>query len=231
MPIQYSLRDNRLTPDPADRYARVEPARSVGLDEVADRIAGSGSTVTRVDVVSVLASLQGAIRDLLAEGAHVNLPFANFGARIQGPFAGDDAPFDPSQHAVLPRVTAGAELRAAFRAGVPVERVAASRPGPAPLHYLDVNTDERDGALTPGGMGELTGSKLAVDADAADEGVFFVAEADGAETPVEVVALNAPSKLLFLVPALASGDYRVEVRAAFGQTLRTGQLDAVLTVA
>lgn len=231
MPVRYALLDNRLTPDPDDRYAQVRPARTVGLAEVANRIAGSGTTVTRVDVESVLSSLQDAVVGLLTEGANVNLPFANFGIRIQGTFADDDDQFDAARHAVLPRVSPGADLRNALRSGISVEKVATERPAPSLLHYVDVNTSERDGALTPGGFGRLTGSRLAFDAEATDQGVFFVAVADGAETRVEVVGQNTPSQLQFLVAALASGDYRVEVRAGFGDEVRTGRLDAVLTVA
>ena len=231
MPIQYSLRDNRLTPDPDDRYALVEPTRSVGLDEVADRIAGSGTTVTRVDVVSVLESLQGAIAELLREGANVNLPFTNYSVSIQGVFDSDDAPFDPARHTVLPRVQPGAALRGAFRDRVRVQRQATARVAPAVLHVTDLNTGERDATLTPGGMAEVTGSRLAFDAAAADQGIVLVAEADGAETPVEVVGQNRPSRLLFLVPDVGPGGYRVEVRAGFGTEVRAGRSGAVLTVA
>lgn len=229
MPIRYTLHDNRLTPDPNDRYARVRPARTVGLPDVARRIADSGSTLTRVDVESVLSSLQDAIAALLTEGANVNLPFANFGTRIQGTFADDEDQFDGSRHAVLPRVSAGAELRRALRAGVPVEKAASERPAPSLLHFTDVNTGERDGTLTPGGIGAITGSRLAFDADDRDQGVFFVGETD--ETRAEVVAQNTPSKLMVQIPAgLAAGDYQIEVRSAFGEELRSGRLDATLTL-
>ncbi len=79
-------------------------------------------------------------------------------------------------------------------------------------------------------MGEITGSRLSFDADDPAQGIFFVAEADGTTTRADVVAQNAPSRLLFQVPkALAAGDYRVEIRAVFGDETRTGRLDAVLT--
>ncbi len=231
MPIQYSLRDNRLTADPADRYALVEPTRTAGLDEIADEIAGSGTTVTRVDVVSVLESLQGVIVKFLLQGANVTLPFTNYSASIQGVFDGDEAPFDPARHTVLPRVQPGAALRAAFRRPVAVERVRATRPGPAVLYLTDVNTGARDATLTPGGALDVVGSRLAFDAGDADQGVFFVAEADGAETQAQVVPVNKPSQLIVIVPALAAGAYRVEVRAAFGESIRAGRSEVALTVA
>ena len=175
---------------------------------------------------------RGRLREGVGAGANVNLPFANFGAKIQGTFDGDGDQFDAGRHALVPRVSAGAGLRQAFRAGLPVEKVAAERPAPSILHYRDVNAAEVDGALTPGGVGEITGSRLGFTADDSDQGVFYVADADGAATRADVVALNAPSKLIVQAPAaLGAGDYHVEVRAAFGDDLRTGRLDTLLTVA
>lgn len=230
MPIRYSLRRNPLTPDPADRYARVETVRSVGLDEVADRIAAAGSTLSRVDALAALESLQTVVQDLLAEGANVNLPFVQLGARVKGTFDGDGDRFDAARHAVLPTARPGYALRQFFRAGVPVEKTAAARPAPAVLHVADLNTGQRDGPLTPGGMAEITGSRLAFDPASPDQGVFFVA-GDGAATRAGVVGHNAPSRLLVLVPGgLAAGAYRVEVRAAFGRELRTGRFDGPLSV-
>lgn len=235
MPIQYALYDNRLTPDPDDRYAQVLSDRSVSLDDLADRIAATGSetlrsSVTRADVLTVLGAVNEAVRDFLAEGARVNLPFAQFSVSMQGAFADDDDQFDPARHAVVPRVQPGQALRDAFRSGVEVTKVGATRRAPTPLHYVDLVGPETDGPLTPGGMGRVDGDLLAFDPAEADQGVFFVAS-DGAETRVETFGQVAPSRLLFMVPSLASGAYRLEVRAPFGQALRTGRLDAVLTVA
>jgi hypothetical protein len=50
-------------------------------------------------------------------------------------------------------------------------------------------------------------------AQAANQGVFFVTEGGGA-TKVDVVGRNKPGELMFMVPAgLAADDYTLEVRA------------------
>ncbi len=235
MPIQYALYDNRLTPDPDDRYAQVLSDGSVSLDDLADHIAATGSetlrsSVTRADVLTVLRAVNEAIRDFLADGARVNLPFAQFSVSLQGAFANDDDPYDPARHTIVPRVQPGQALRDAFRSGITVTKVSPNRRAPVPLHYVDLNGPVTDGPLTPGGMGRVDGDRLAFDPAVPEQGVFFVAP-DGAETRVETFGQVAPSRLLFLVPALAAGTYRLEVRAAFGDTVRTGRLDAALTVA
>jgi hypothetical protein len=86
--------------------------------------------------------------------------------------------------------------------------------------------------VTPGNIGELTGSRLRYDPAAADEGIFFVPAAGGAETKVDFVQLNKPASQVFMVPALVAGEYKLEVRARVGGAIqfRTGTLAATLTV-
>ena len=97
------------------------------------------------------------------------------------------------------------------------------------LEYTDVNSGERNGVLTPGGMGRLVGHRLKFDPADVNQGVFFVAA--GGEVRVDVVGKNLPGELMFMVPALPAGDYTLQVRAAFaGDDVRTSALEATLTV-
>ncbi|MBD3250941.1 DUF4469 domain-containing protein, partial [Candidatus Uhrbacteria bacterium] len=107
------------------------------------------------------------------------------------------------------------------------------RPRPKPLAYIDLNTGARDGMLTPGGLGQVTGYRLKFDPADVGQGIFFVAE-DGTETQVVVVGRNKPTELLFLVPErLTAGPYTLEVRAILPNRgdLRVGALDEPLTIA
>jgi hypothetical protein len=80
-------------------------------------------------------------------------------------------------------------------------------------------------------MGRLHGHRLKFDPDDPTQGIFFV-HSDHSETPVEVVGENLPAKLIFTVPALPAGDYRLTVRATVNGTteVRSGTLDETLTV-
>jgi hypothetical protein len=84
--------------------------------------------------------------------------------------------------------------------------------------------------LTPGGIGELNGSRLAFDASDNEQGIWFVA-IEGAETKVTSIALNKPSKLIFMVPQLQAGEYEVKVRVKFkgSKSLREAVLRKILT--
>jgi hypothetical protein len=86
--------------------------------------------------------------------------------------------------------------------------------------------------LTPNNIGQLSGSPQKFHENAADEGVIIV-DVDGGPTfKVTTVQRNKPAQLVFLVPSLPGGSYRIEVRAKVGAStqLRTGTLDATLVV-
>jgi hypothetical protein len=87
-------------------------------------------------------------------------------------------------------------------------------------------------------MVHIAGHKIKVEGDGPEEGLWFVAAADGARTQVsETLGLNRPVELMALVPALTPGKYRLEIvtRYTHGGTPlkepRTIKAEPELTVA
>ncbi len=233
MTIKYVLLENNLTTDPDDYLARVQPVGTADMEAIIERIIQQGSTVTRADIVSVLEDYHTAIENLVLEGMNVNTPLANFSVSIKGVFDGPTDNFDPSRHQLTPIVSPGSRLRKVLRERGRVEKQETVTPTPNPQVYTDMNSGERNSMLTPGGMGQVVGHRLKFDPSDPEQGIFFIAE-DGTETRVSIVGRNKPGELMFLVPdGLAAGEYTLEVRAVLrkGKELRTGKLDAVLTVA
>jgi len=232
MSINYVLLENRLTTDPDDYMARVQPVGTADMETIIERMIQQGSTVTRADIVSVLEDYHTAIENLVLEGMNVNTPLANFGVSIKGIFQGVTDTFDPARHQLSAAVTAGARLRKTLRERGQVAKQETAKATPNLLEYVDLNTGERNGPLTPGGMGEIIGHRLKFDPTDLQQGIFFIAE-DGTETRVAIVGQNKPGDLMFLVPdSLTSGEYRLEVRTVFkgGSEIRSGALDVTLTV-
>ncbi len=127
----------------------------------------------------------------------------------------------------------GVRVRQTVRDQAGVVKDEAVKPAPNPLEYFDIGSDTTNDTVTVGNIGQLSGSRLKFDAAQADEGVFFIPTGGGAETKVTTVQKNKPAQLVFLVPAgLLAGTYYLEVRARIGggTELRSGRLDAVLTV-
>jgi hypothetical protein len=232
MPIEYNLRENRLTAEPGDYMATVKSTRTAGYEEVIDRVVGQGTTVGKADAISVIENTLVAVTGLLVEGANVNLPFANFSCSIKGTFNGPEDTFDPSRHQIVINITTTKELRDAVLQSVTVSKQETVVPTPNLVEYMDFNTGERNSIVTPSGMAQISGNRLQFDSTDPEQGIFFIATSNGSETRVGVVGKNMPSTLMFLLPAeLTTGEYALEVRAKMGDALRTGSLNSVLSVA
>ena len=66
--------------------------------------------------------------------------------------------------------------------------------------YIDANSGEHNGLVTPGGMGTVKGTLLSFDPVDNERGIYCVNE-EGAETRVEFVGQNQKSVLTFMIPA------------------------------
>lgn len=237
MPIKYALFENNVTSDPNDYMAAVEITDSANGDDLVRDIIDQGSTVREPDILAVTAALKLACQRRLEQGQRVNyFGMMDFFPRIKGVFNGPTDVFDPARHHIDVGANPGSELREVVRSAATVLKVEALKPAPNPIEYRDVASDTTNDTVTPGNIGQLTGSRLKYDPSAADEGVYFVATTDGAETKVTTMQKNKPAQVVFMVPAsLRAGTYHVEVRARMGhgtstRDLRMGRLDAVLNV-
>nr|VFJ43920.1 MAG: protein of unknown function (DUF4469) with IG-like fold [Candidatus Kentron sp. FM]VFJ44268.1 MAG: protein of unknown function (DUF4469) with IG-like fold [Candidatus Kentron sp. FM]VFK06152.1 MAG: protein of unknown function (DUF4469) with IG-like fold [Candidatus Kentron sp. FM] len=235
MPISYALFENPLTGDANDYAARVQTTATVDLDVVARRMRDRGATVEEDEIVALLTDAIAACESLLLEGNRINFgALCQFYPRITGIFDGPTDHFDAARHRVDVGATPGQDIRKTVREGAQVTKVEATKPIPAPVRYVDLASGETDGTLTPGNIGTIDGYRLKFDPDKAEEGIFLIlADPAGTETKVTQVQKNKPGQLIFLNPPdLVAGDYELEVRARIlgGSELRTGRLDATLTV-
>ena len=230
--IKYTLIENVLTPDPNDYYPQVQITGRAGAEQLAERMLSMGSTVTKSDLLAVLSLLDEAALALLVEGYRVDIAgIVDLYPRMQGVFDGPTDSFNQSRHTLSVNASATPGFIARMRADARVQKEEAVTPTPSPLRFVDGSSNAMNDVVTASSIGTVNGSRLKYDATATDEGIFFIASADGAETKVATVSINKPGQLVFLIPALASGVYRLEVRARMrGTDLRSGTLDANLIV-
>ena len=240
MSIKYALFKNHLTSDPDDYAAIVQIAGSVDLNAIADRIVAHGSTVGRADVLAVLELAITVCEEAIDASEHINFGgLVDMYPRVKGVFANATDPWSAERHRVAVGANAGARVRKHVRERSQVERVEAIKPAPNLVTYVDTGSGDTDDTVTVGNMADIVGNRLKVDTSKPDAGVFFIADADGAETKVTTINTNKPGKLIILNPAtLVAGTYKLEVRARMGRPpagtdnreLRVGRLDATLTV-
>ena len=235
MSIKYALFPNHLTTDPNDFTAHVETTGSAGPQEVAQRIIDQGSTVTSADILAVLEDVAKANEALLAEGYLVNLPgIAILRPTIKGIFDGPKDKYDPSRHQVDVGATPGARIRKYIRENAKVHKDEAHKPAPDLIEFEDTTSGSINDIIRIGGLASITGYRLQYDKTQADEGIYFVPTDGSPEQKVEVIQINLPGQLVFISPGLlVSGTTcHVEVRTRMRESaeLRTGRLDALLTV-
>ena len=73
MPVRYKLVQHRITPDPNDFFASVQPIGTLDTEGLVRRLLEAGSTVTEADLRAVLALLRNEIHSALSEGYRVHL--------------------------------------------------------------------------------------------------------------------------------------------------------------
>ena len=181
-----------------------------------DEILKRGSTLTRPDILAVLAVplherrdvYQDTIIDRLQAGYRVNTRLINFGLSIQGTFNGTDDSFDSGRHTLNITTTATTVARQTLRTGAQMKKGEAQIVMPNPEAYaaalpsLTLAAKTPIGcsraclpASTPNNPGQLTGRRLKFDADDEAQGVFFIAS-DGTATRASLIMRNKPAELI-----------------------------------
>ncbi len=227
--IKYELHENHLPHVGNQHTARVRPIGQATLDDIVDLIVGRGSTVARSDILSVLDDFAVTVENLLVLGMSVVTPVVSFRLSISGLFADGQDGYDASRHRIEVNARATRELCEHIRQRAQLIKQDAMPVMPLLASYTDTLSGEKNVRVTPGGPARLVGRLLSYDAADPQQGIFFIDSA-GVETRVETVIRHEPSEVDLLAPALAAGEYRLEVRAVIYDRLRTGTLEQKLQV-
>jgi len=229
MSIKYKIRSNEMMGQPGRHAGMVQPRDTKNLDDVIARMAQNGAAVSTA--LAMLEHFFTAVESILLEGDSVNTPLVNLHLSIRGTFEGPDDGSNPRRHRIVARATPGKRLRRVIRNRARPAKAAGGRPGPVVDEYADLNSGSCDRLVTPGGVGQLLGHHLKLDLTDPRQGLFFVGAGRRA-IPVSVVAKNNPRELLFVIPDLAPGEYRLQVRNTQDdcEQLRSGELSPRLTV-
>lgn len=230
--IPYFLHENTMLDGETLFRATVRSKGTANHDDILDFMVSRYSKLTLMDADAAVKAYHAAIRDLIKLGYRINTELVNIGFSIKGNFEHEEDALDRSRHNVRINISSGRMLR-----DLPDQLQLVKKETiiltPNPLQYTNPNNGDSNEILTPGGLGKVTGRRLAFDPADPKQGLFLVA-ADKSETRAEAYGEIAPRKLIFLVPAgLASGTYILEVRAIFNNNendLRSGKLQQPLQV-
>ena len=231
MSIRYSLTQNYLLTRKKLFRATVHPREVVQERDIYERMSKSGSTLTQTDIIACMHLYNDTLQQYLTEGCYVNTRHGNYRPGIKGVFDSPNENFSETKHQKHVSISPSTDIETAIKEA-PVEKVAADLVAPQPAELLDSKSGLINSTVTPGNIARLTGARLGFNKSNNLAGLFFVAS-DGSETKVSDILDNTNGKVNFLIPnTLSSGDYHLEVRAAYTQNneIRIGQLTATLSV-
>ena len=207
--LQYSLVDNRLTERPDDCSAQTHPMGSIDKEGLIARMLNRGTGLTRTDILAVTNCMEETVAEGIEEGFNWNLDLFNTSFSISGVFDGPMDSFDGNRHKLNVNLTKGVLLREAEKR-VKFGKINSPAPQPQIQEVKDSVSGAFNDRLTARGVVEVRGYNLKIDGDDPSCGLWFVSEG-GQATKAEVVIENKPSKILAMIPALASGNYQVKV--------------------
>lgn len=232
MGLEFYLATNNMTADSDDYMAISSNTNSYSIEDVFDHMTREGSTITKAEALASFEEISQGIINLIRQGNAVVTPLFNIRSGISGVFEDEDDNFDANRHQVRINLSVGSRLRP-VAAEIDPQKIKARERQPDIEYFYDDATDTKNEVITPGRGARIAGELLKFDEDDPTQGIFFVNKDDSSETRVdESILKNKPGELIFIVPALPAGAYRLEVRSIIFNTteLRTGALSHELTV-
>jgi hypothetical protein len=204
---------NYLPNVPGKYIARTDNEADLTIEQVCAALKNRGGfTGNYEDLVEFVKRFFDEVAYQLCNGFAVNVGYFSVHPNIGGTFDKLTEGQDEEKHPVTFRFRVRAPLRALAQHIVVVVEGLADAGGYID-EIIDVATESVDENLTPGGMINISGHKIKVAGDNADIGIYFVSATDPTQR-VKVIsnlAENASSKIIALIPALASGGWKLEI--------------------
>lgn len=218
---KFDLEEYLMTKDVLEDYkAILKPIQSLDITDVARAIVEE-RTEYRVDTLVNTANLiDEKIRQLVCQNNIVKTGTAMFTPAIEGLFLGKTGTVDPAKNKcnvnIIPTAAMRSELdKVTMEFSGTVKESGGTRIG----LVKDVTTGKTDGTITPGGMIDVTGSKIrCINADGTGIGSLTLLKSTdrSVATSITLFGINDPSRLMFTLPAnLEAGTYELTLETYF----------------
>lgn len=232
------LRPNLLTKDVDNDYiAEVSTVNDTRRNEdIVRRIVEMGSEIKYDTLLNILNRSDSVIREMLQNGESVQTGVCRLSPRVSGTWIGSNATFDPAVQKITLDITPTAEMRDVLT-NVGIEVLDVKGNGAYIGLVTDTATNLTDGTITAGDDILIEGDKIRISPeDDTTVGVFFIDSTGKATQVTRRLTQNDPKKVIARVPALAAGNYTLQIITRFtnGNLLlkesRTIQYERQLTV-
>lgn len=217
---KFDLEEYAMTKDNGEDYtAKVSTIQSMSIDAIARAIAAERTEYREMTIVNIAHLLDEKIRHFVCQGNTVVTGTALYSPSIEGVFIGKSGEVDPDRNRCVINISPSQAMRDELKKVKPVFSGFVKDMGGARIALVtDTSTGLTDGTITPGDILIVTGKKIkCLNADGSGIGkVSFVNTETQAETTVASLAVNDPSKLMFVAPAsLTDGAYLLRIETYF----------------
>ena len=212
---KFDLEEYLMTKDVKEDFAaKVKPIQTFYMPDVA-RLIAEERTEYRIDtIVNITKLVEAKIRQLACGNNIVVTDNVQYSPGILGLFLGKTGVVDPARNKAVINMIATAALRAETdQVALEFSGVVRDMGGANISLVKDVTTGKTDGTVTPGGILDVTGSKIrSVNAD----GTLVNTTDQSVAATITLLAINDPKRLMFNIPAdLAKGSYQLTLETWF----------------
>ena len=214
--IRAELYDNVLTEDPNDFAARVVADKPLNTKEVCNYAAQRGGADISAKAMEHAVDLYlGEMAYLLCNGFTVSTGVFSVRPKIKGVFNKATEQFNPEKHKISFDFSQGLKLRREIE-NVSVEITGVNKVTFFVDEVTDIESENVNDLLTPKHNLRISGSKIKIAGENAENGVYFVNQETNERVKVSSkIPVNKPSELVVVIPALAAGSYKLEIVTQF----------------
>jgi hypothetical protein len=189
----------------------IESFGSINLDGIIEELKADGMELKPETARDVISRYNRKCIDLSLRGYNVNTGLVYMKTAARG--VTYDKTWNPERNRLHMAISQGTDIQTALD-GVSVE-IMGEHPDPADLFSItDLYTGKTDGSVTPGFNAELKGTYIKITGGDESCGLYLRNVDTGEDSKLEPhhIAVNDPSRILFIVPAgLSAGTYELRV--------------------
>ena len=235
--LTVQLYDLPLTKDPNDRTGKIVLRNSLKLDDLVQDVVPLVGDVQAETIKSVMRRMIDAAISRVADGFAVDFGVCHIYPSVTGVFPSPNSQFNPEVNSVVARYAQTLAMRKGLENSL-IKVVGDASVGPVISEVEDMKTHTINSSITPLKNLTISGSRIRIAGESADNGVRFVPVNGDApvEVPMDEIVVNDPSRVMVLVPVMEDGEYYVELTTQFStkgtqvKEPRTYRYEQVLTV-
>lgn len=218
---KFDLEEYLMTKDVLEDYVgKIKAIQTFYMPDVARFISEERTEYRPDTIVNIAGLIDNKIRQLVCQGNNVVTGNVQLSPAIGGLFLGKTGTVDPAKNKPIINMIPTAAMRAEVEK-VTLEFSGNVRDmGGANIGLVkDVTTGKTDGTITPGGLLDVTGSKIrCINADNTGMGSLTLVKLSDMSVAAEITVLgiNDPSRLMFNIPTgLSDGEYQLTIETWF----------------